>query len=304
MSNHPQRFNDPQYTELFQLLAIMSEQSLTADELARLETLTANDDEARRIYRQSMYVLAQLELHGITSEKEGAEASRHKGTECERKDEEVVVQLSEAPSSSLTSQPYVVRPKSRLERILKHEFGVGISVAILAMATVLIVAGHTYISPRLAKHEEQKQQKEEKKQESNIYDNFVARLDRQHNVTWLKDSEPPPHQPKLVPGRRLVIASGLLKIDYLTGATLIIEGPADFYVGTKAQGTKAKGKDQEKIARSSIPNPSSLAPHPSSNSGYLASGKLVARCDTPKSKGFTIKNTFVSSGGFWHRVYC
>ncbi|MCG8587308.1 MAG: hypothetical protein MI757_21595, partial [Pirellulales bacterium] len=82
------------------------------------------------------------------------------------------------------------------------------------------------------------------------------------------------------------------------GAKVVIEGPAEFVVGGKQeaeggkegnrhQGTKAQ--IEGKSARSSSPQSSPLNPHPSSaNSGYLSLGRLVARCDSPESKGLSI----------------
>lgn len=81
-------------------------------------------------------------------------------------------------------------------------------------------------------------------------------------------------------GRKLVLASGLAEIRYKTGAIVILEGPAEFIVGSNAElGTRSAEQSD---------TPSSEFPVPSSNRGYLALGKLVARVEGDRAKGFTI----------------
>ncbi|MCG8584885.1 MAG: NPCBM/NEW2 domain-containing protein [Pirellulales bacterium] len=76
----------------------------------------------------------------------------------------------------------------------------------------------------------------------------------------------------------------MIEITYDTGAKVVIEGPAEFVVGVAGDGDvgyPGLGTPVGNEARFAI----SRDP---SNSGYLASGSLVARCSTKASKGFFI----------------
>ncbi|TWT78829.1 FecR protein [Planctomycetes bacterium CA13] len=63
-------------------------------------------------------------------------------------------------------------------------------------------------------------------------------------------------------GQKLVLKSGVAELRYNSGAEVVLQGPVEFWVGSQ---------------------PGSV------NSGYLKVGKLVAHCETPESKGFTIR---------------
>ena len=103
----------------------------------------------------------------------------------------------------------------------------------------------------------------------------VAILNNWHNAVWSEGTRPPLNDPRLKIGRRLKLASGLIEIKYNTGARVVIEGPAEFVVGRKAEegsrhkGTKAHRKEE-------------------ANSGFLKLGRLVARVEGKEAKGFTI----------------
>ncbi|MCG8585044.1 MAG: FecR domain-containing protein [Pirellulales bacterium] len=184
--------------------------------------------------------------------------------------------------------------------VRNHNFAVAVSVAFVAIGALVAWMAVTYL-PGIAKQDTGNEPVVEVK--------HVALLRTHQDVEWADKARPASNGTRLVPGDRLAIASGLVEIKYFTGASVVIEGPAEFWVGgTEASGTKAKR--EEKIARSSgatheatasgrsprklggrslLPHASSLTPHPSStNSGFLKLGRLVARCETFESKGFTI----------------
>ncbi|MCG8583639.1 MAG: DNRLRE domain-containing protein, partial [Pirellulales bacterium] len=80
-------------------------------------------------------------------------------------------------------------------------------------------------------------------------------------------------------------ASGLIEVKYLTGARVVIEGPAEFTVGsTVATAMPPNGSERVKLPFNANGEDHSI----DENGGFLRLGKLVARCDTPESKGFTI----------------
>ena len=73
-------------------------------------------------------------------------------------------------------------------------------------------------------------------------------------------------------GQQLVLRSGLAELHYKTGTIVVLQGPAEFTVGNKDDS----------------PSPSLPLP-PSHNSGYLSIGKLLARVEGPRAKGFTVE---------------
>ncbi|MCG8585393.1 MAG: FecR family protein [Pirellulales bacterium] len=164
---------------------------------------------------------------------------------------------------------------------MRHEFGIGVSVAAAFLLCTLAVLHFTDVRffAGTTKNESVTPPKKA---------NYVAQLVDQEDVTWLDDTRPALNQRGLVPGQRLAISDGLLDIRYLSGARVIIEGPAEYFVGGKDKGERIKDKGE--AARSAVPHPSLLIPHSSpSNSGFLALGKLVARVDSPEAHGFTIQ---------------
>ena len=62
----------------------------------------------------------------------------------------------------------------------------------------------------------------------------------------------------------------MVEIEYDSGTRVVLEGPAEYRVGIKVAGTKAQ---REK----------------GFNSGYLRVGKLVARVEKTKAKGFFVE---------------
>ena len=111
----------------------------------------------------------------------------------------------------------------------------------------------------------------------------VARLISVDRAKWTGQA---PTGRGMVPGQRLALASGLAEIRYETGAKVILTGPAEFWVGGKVVAGERQGaasNEQGAKHQSEIMNPKSH------NSGYLALGKLVARVEGQRAKGFTIE---------------
>ena len=64
----------------------------------------------------------------------------------------------------------------------------------------------------------------------------IAKLTNWHDAVWLEGTRPPKRYPQLKLGKRLAIESGLIEITYNTGARVVIEGPAEFFVGSSVVG--------------------------------------------------------------------
>ncbi|MCG8587478.1 MAG: FecR domain-containing protein [Pirellulales bacterium] len=155
--------------------------------------------------------------------------------------------------------------------IRRHNLAIGIAAGFAVVAAVIGWMAVSYL-PNVAQEEDTPVE-----QEKATSNDFVARLIASRDAEWLEGTKLPANDPRLYPGTRLLIGSGLIEIKYLTGTRVVIEGPAEFIVGGK-QTDEASGLEDE---------PASLHAA-ASNGGFLARGSLVARCDTPRSIGFTV----------------
>ncbi len=97
----------------------------------------------------------------------------------------------------------------------------------------------------------------------------IARLTRSVNALWEEKTSPAPRAP-LAAGQKLTLARGLVEIVFNTGATVVLEGPAELEVGTKGAGVSDQGSEDI-----------------GDNACSLAIGKLFARVP-PKAHGFTV----------------
>ena len=156
-----------------------------------------------------------------------------------------------------------------------------IAIAATVLIAALVVMGLTPVRQWMAggsKNDDGERQLEDPKSGE-----FVAILNNAHQAKWLDGTQPRLKDPRLKVGRRLAIASGLIEVKYYTGAKVVIEGPAEFFVGRmKDEGGRRKEKGGE-----SEGHPSSFILHPS-NAGFLRFGSLVARVEGEEAQGFTI----------------
>ena len=166
--------------------------------------------------------------------------------------------------------------KSLLQWASRNPKGPAVTIAATVLIAALVVMGLTPVKQWIAEQDKAGQEEKGAKGASD----FVAKLSNWHNDVWLEDTRPPLDDPRLNVGKRLKIESGLIEITYLTGARVVIEGPAEFVVGgTKAQREEENGAEDNSRGR----KPADLA-----NSGYLKLGKLVARVEGKKAQGFAI----------------
>ncbi len=86
---------------------------------------------------------------------------------------------------------------------------------------------------------------------------FVARISKTSTATFDKSSDGNLKNRDLFDDDTIVLDSGLVVIEYETGARVVLEGPATYHVNGR-------------------------------NGGDLRGGKLVARVDTEQSRGFTV----------------
>ena len=192
------------------------------------------------------------------------------------------------------STPFTPRQRSAADRFVsRHNLGIAVCVAMVAALVVVGWSAVTYLPGLVERDEvEQPAAKPEKKP-------FVAWFKAEHNAKWLEGTRP--RNTRLWPGKRLAISEGLLEIEYLTGAKVVLEGPATYIVGGSPGGSDPVGNALRGVPRSGMDTANqsperrrgrSLQNDPT-NSGYLARGRLVARCNTPESKGFTVDTPHV-----------
>ncbi|MCG8584982.1 MAG: FecR domain-containing protein [Pirellulales bacterium] len=273
-----------QSDELFELFDAYTKGELAAEGIARLNGILANDAAARRQFVGLAHVEAlaeQFESHEFAEATIDAMIAAHEPSVIsgQRSVTEEIGRDSTTHRSPLTTHP---SHPSRSRR----NFAIGIVAGFVAVAAMVGWMAVTYL-PNVANNDKSASDLDAKP-------TFIARFTRGHEDEWLDGTKPPANDPRLDPGARLAIASGIIEITYNTGAKVLIEGPAEFYVGgTEAEGTKAQGardeggrmKDEESGANV---HPSSFILHPS-NSGFLKSGRLVARVSDQRAHGFTIQ---------------
>ena len=165
------------------------------------------------------------------------------------------------------------RKQSPLQWASRHPKGPAFAVAATVLIAALVVMGLTPVKDWIAKTSKSDA-------DSPTTGEYVAILNNSHNAKWLDDTRPRLKDPRLQIGRRLAIDSGLIEVKYYTGATVVIEGPAEFVVGGNAVGNAVPGVPERQGRRSLQEN--------AANSGYLQLGKLVARVEGKDAQGFTI----------------
>ena len=225
--------------ELHDLIELACENRLTADDVSRLEVLLLDHPAEQQYYLDCLQAQASLERS------------------CTKSDEPV----------GHTALDLAPRPKSLMQWASRHPRVPAFAVTVAIFLAVLLTMAATPVSQWIAGNGGNIEQDTKPAAEAE----HVAILNNWQNAKWLGDSRPPLNNPRLNIGTRLVLASGKIEVKYLTGARVVIEGPAEFVVGGQASGDQAV-RSQEKKA----------------NSGYLAVGSLVARVEGEEAQGFTI----------------
>ena len=293
MTNTPDNTPVPAaFDEIHTLVVAQVQNGLSPDQHTRLEALLAENPTNRELYLD--YVSDSISLRYLLGDQHEDPTPRVNHTQAvghASRDEDTAV-----PARGACPTP---RPKSLLNWASRHPKGPAIAIAATLLMAALVVMGLVPVKEWVAGGGKAKPE-EQKPGEKEV---FVARLSNWHNDVWLEDTRPPLDDPRLKVGRRLKIEAGVIEVTYLTGARVVIEGPAEFVIGRK-QGTAAElarkeagrgslsrsedeGGRRKKEGHESEGHPSSFTLHPS-NAGYLALGSLVARVEGKDAQGFTI----------------
>ncbi|MCG8585702.1 MAG: FecR family protein [Pirellulales bacterium] len=231
---------------------------------SELEQLVLEDPAARRLYVQIIDDSLNLRTWASETDDERHESEdRGKGAGAEE-----AAETSTAHHSPLTVD------HSLRSFIRSHNFAVAVSVAFVAIAALVGWAAITYL-PSVAQDAD--------KPKAENQDKAIAWLINTDGVAWSEGGVPASTQYRA--GQRLAISEGLVEIRYATGAEVTIEGPAEFTVGGTGA-TATPPNVNNRVEQHSISKRRNEAGY--ENCGFLKRGKLVARCETSESKGFTI----------------
>jgi hypothetical protein len=242
--------------EFEELFAQWREGVASPEQIDRLESLVAADAQLAERYVEMIHLHVQLQWSlGSVPEHDLPAIPQ----------EDSAVRLYE--SEDLPKSKRLPEAKALSSRALLSKVGFSVAVAIL------VAVGTLYWKslpdqpglPEVAKAQAQPAKETP----------FIAWLSGSNEAKWVDGTQP--SQSQLKPGSRLTIESGQVRIQYLTGTEVVIQGPAEYIVGKKAD----EPADQNEVQRS----PFVLDP---ANSGYLVYGRLIARCETLRSKGFVV----------------
>jgi hypothetical protein len=219
----------PELPELRGLLDALCEETISVEQVRRLEELVLTRPEAEAFYVQYMTLHADLIRHfAVLPSACPTEASLRGRVQADR----------ERSRPRAQGQPNVRPPRKLSSRLL---------VAVSALAAGLLLA--VVLWPRSGPREAPVAAAEPT-------DNTVAVLLWAHNAEW-EESGPPTRPGAPLPPGRLRLKAGLAHIQFYSGATVILEGPADLRIL-------------------------------SANAAYCSRGKLRATVP-PQAQGFTVR---------------
>ncbi|MCG8583973.1 MAG: hypothetical protein MI757_04590 [Pirellulales bacterium] len=240
-------------SRLAELLSASCTDALTDAERKELDALLVDNQVARRDYLDYCQMHAELLLSGRAQHAtdtafaliraEDSEPSTN-GNQPSAKEKDV------RPSATAHASP-LTAGRSLREFVRHHNLAVAVAVAFVAVASMVGWMAISYL-PGLATNEDEPA--------ARANDDVIAGLVRVHDIEWTNGGVPESTQYKS--GQRLAIDSGILEIRYLTGATVVIEGPAEFVVGGEQSAFSGQQSANEETARSSTPHPSILNPLP------------------------------------------
>jgi ferric-dicitrate binding protein FerR (iron transport regulator) len=193
-----------QRDELRALLDALCEESITADQVARLEALVLSDPEAEAHYVQYMQLFADL------GRRIGGEAG---------------MSLARMQPEPVGAEPS--RPLWRRRRLLLWT-AVGLSAAAAALLLVVGLGQRPESSPSGGPQEER-------------VDDTVAMLLQASGAVWEKTDLPTRVGVPLRPGR-LRLKAGFALLEFYSGATVILEGPAEIELLSRTKAYCAHGK--------------------------------------------------------------
>jgi hypothetical protein len=246
----------PTHAELLLLCGKVRDDTLTAEDAARLDALLQSSDEAKALYVQYMSVVSLLESRGDGQAVEVADAEATEAIGHDVLAE--LLQLERDADAELVHQ--VGRQRSHdhspwhvggaLRRAIEQPAVLGGIAALLALALVLFAMFRGGPEPTSVAVDPNKPTED-------VAIHAVATLTAQHNAQWAERALA--RGSELHAGQSLTLTAGVAEITTNDGAVAIIEAPASVEL---------------------IDNNNALRLH---------SGKLVGICEKPSSKGFLVR---------------
>jgi ferric-dicitrate binding protein FerR (iron transport regulator) len=203
--------------ELRELLDALCEESISAEQLRRLEELVLTHPEAEAYYVQYMSLYADLGRHFATLPGAAAQSLR----------ERLGAVAMPEPSTPAMAAPDRIR-MARRRRVLKWG-----ALGLTGLAAGVLLA--LWLTHGPSKDSSTPEQAAERS------DDTVAVLLQAPEAVWEESDFPTRPGTPLPPGR-LYLKSGFAHIEFYSGATVILEGPADFHLISRSQAYCARGK--------------------------------------------------------------
>jgi hypothetical protein len=208
----------PHFDELRSLLDALCEETITAEQVRRLEELVLAHPEAEAYYVQYMSLHADLVGHFRTlPSREGQPPREHAGTAPTAEGEKALAE---------TAQPARL-PRRRLRRLGGLLLAAGLAAG-LVLGFVRMRERPSDAIPVSGPAGES-------------LDDSVAVLLQAPGADW-GDMDPPPRVGAPLSPCRLRLRSGLAQLEFYSGATVILEGPADFQLISSAEAFCSQGK--------------------------------------------------------------
>jgi hypothetical protein len=198
----------PHPDELRALLDALCEETITPEQLRRLEELVLAYPEAEAFYVQRMSLHADLIRHFRALPDRAGPA--------------------ESEPATAEAQPAPRPTARRWSRVV----AVAVGLAGLAAAVIVAIGLWPRNPPIVHKNPEPP---------GEATDNTVAVLLRTHQAEW-DDTGLPTRPGSPMPPGRLVLKSGFAQIEFYNGATVILQGPAEFKLISRTEGYCARGK--------------------------------------------------------------
>jgi ferric-dicitrate binding protein FerR (iron transport regulator) len=207
----------PHFAELRALLDALSEESITAEQLRRVEELVLAHPEAEAYYVQYMSLYADLSRHFSVLPVLGEESVRNR------------VGAIPNPQSRRRGEKEPRSAPSRFRLSLSRRF----LVPLLGLAAGLLLVVALWPKPRGGSMPDEPA--------AEPTDNTVAVLLQAPGAVW-EEGGPAPRAGAPLPPGRLRLRSGLAHIEFYSGATVILEGPADLELISATAAFCARGK--------------------------------------------------------------
>jgi hypothetical protein len=201
--------------ELRELLDALVEESITLEQGRRLEALVLNHPEAEAFYVQYMGMVADLGRHFAGDKAATVSAALNAGGAALRG-----LTLGGAGLRGLTSPA-----RRRLRTVAGAAAIVGVAAALLVAVNPL--SQPASVGPSSGSIE--------------ATDDSVAILAQTSGAEW-GETGLPTHSGAALPPGRLVLKAGVAQIEFYSGATVILEGPADFRLDSASQAYCTRGK--------------------------------------------------------------